>query len=201
MVVDDNPVNRQVLAGMLRASGIEVVEAEHGQDALDQLRVRPLPLVLMDVRMPVMDGYAATAAIKSDPRLRNTAVIAVSASVVPEVIARMQANGCDDFVSKPVRVDELLAKVAQHLGLPLRNVEIEPTLAARTVDARLPEALLVELRAAVALGDVAAMRAALLPLRGGGAELLVMAQHVERLLDNFDLDAVRDLLAPDAASA
>src|SRR5690606_12700244 len=104
MVVDDNPINRQVLAGMLRASGVDVVEAEHGQDALDQLRARPLPLVLMDVRMPVMDGYAATAAIKSDASLRGTVVIAVSASVFPEVIARMRAEGCDDFVTKPVRV-------------------------------------------------------------------------------------------------
>lgn len=201
MVVDDNPVNRQVLSGMLRASGVEVVEAEHGQDALDKLRARPLPLVLMDVRMPVMDGYAATAAIKGDPVLRDTVVIAVSASVFPDVIARMQANGCDDFVSKPVRVDELLAKVAQHLELPLRTVELEPTLPAPPTDASLPEELLVELRSAVALGDVAAMRAALLPLRSGGAESLIMAYHVERLLDNFDLDAVRDLLAGDTASA
>ena len=200
MVVDDNPVNRQVLSGMLRASGVEVVEAEHGLDALTKLRARPLPLVLMDVRMPVMDGYAATAAIKGDPALRGTVVIAVSASVFPEVIARMQANGCDDFVSKPVRVDELLAKVAQHLGLPLRNVEIERALPAMTIDAQLPEALLVELRSAVALGDVAAMRAVLLSLRSGGTELQMLVQHVERLLDNFDLDAVRDLLARSAGS-
>ncbi len=113
----------------------------------------------------------------------------------------MQANGCDDFVSKPVRVDELLAKVAQHLGLPLRSVDLEPALAATAIEARLPEALLMELRSAVALGDVAAMRAALLPLRGGGAEMLILVHHVERLLDNFDLDAVRDLVAGDTTSA
>src|SRR5690606_19210740 len=123
---------RQVLAGMLRASGVDVVEAEHGQDALDQLRARPLPLVLMDVRMPVMDGYAATAAIKSDASLRGTVVIAVSASVFPEVIARMRAEGCDDFVTKPVRVGELLAKVPQYRTLPLRTVELA------SVDERAP---------------------------------------------------------------
>jgi PAS domain S-box-containing protein len=201
MVVDDNPVNRQVLSGMLRASGVDVVEAEHGLDALDKLRARPLPLVLMDVRMPTMDGYAATAAIKSDPALRDTVVIAVSASVFPEVVARMRAQGCDDFVSKPVRVGELLTKVAQHLRLPLRNVEIASATMTVATDARLPEPLIAELRAAVALGDVEAMRAALVPLRSAGPELLAMAQHVERMLDNFDIDAVRDLLAPDNASA
>ncbi|MDB6061784.1 MAG: hypothetical protein JWM78_1887 [Verrucomicrobiaceae bacterium] len=200
MVVDDNPVNRQVLSGMLRASGVEVVGAEHGQDALDQLRARPLPLVLMDVRMPVMDGFAATAAIKNDPLLRDTIVIAVSASVFPDVIARMKAQGCDDFLSKPVRVGELLAKVAQHLQLPLRTVEMTNSTPLAVADTRLPGPLIEELHAAVALGDVEAMRAALAPLRNGSAELRALAQHVEHLLDNFDIDAVRDLLAPNRAS-
>jgi PAS domain S-box-containing protein len=200
MVVDDNPVNRQVLSGMLRASGVDVVEAEHGQDALDKLRARPLPLVLMDVRMPVMDGYAATAAIKTDPNLRDTIVIAVSASVFPEVIARMRAQGCDDFVSKPVRVGELLSKVAQHLDLPLRSVEIASAANATAADTRLPESLIGELRAAVAFGDIEAMRAALIPLRHGAPELIAMVQHVEQMLDNFDIDGVRDLLAPSKVS-
>lgn len=201
MVVDDNPINRQVLSGMLRAGGVDVVEAEHGLDALEKLRANPVPLVLMDVRMPTMDGFAATAAIKGDPQLRDTVVIAVSATVLPEVIARMRAEGCDDFLSKPVRVGELLAKVAQHLHLPLRSIETASAAAFTAGDARLPESSMGELRSAVALGDVEAMRAALIPLRQGGPELMALAQHVERLLDNFDIDAVRALLVPARASA
>lgn len=121
MVVDDNPVNRQVLAGMLRANGINVVEAEHGREALEKLRIQFVPLVLMDVRMPVMDGFAATRAIKSNPLLRKAKVIAVSASVFPDTVAAMRAAGCDDFIKKPVRLRELLEKIALHLELPLRH--------------------------------------------------------------------------------
>ena len=123
MVVDDNPVNRQVLAGMLRASGMDVVEAEHGREALEKLRIQFVPLILMDVRMPVMDGFAATRAIKSNPLLRKAKVIAVSASVFPDTVAAMRAAGCDDFIKKPVRVRELLEKIAQHLQLPLLEAQ------------------------------------------------------------------------------
>src|SRR5690606_27579951 len=77
MVVDDNEDNRLVLSGLLRSVGAEIVEAEHGADALEKLRAQPVPLVLMDVRMPVMDGIEATRRIKADVALHNTVVIAV----------------------------------------------------------------------------------------------------------------------------
>lgn len=199
MVVDDNPINRQVMSGMLRASGIEVCEAEHGQDALDKLRAHPVPLVLMDVRMPVLDGFAATAAIKADPQLRATAIIAVSASVFPDVIARMRAQGCVDFVGKPVRVAELLSKVAAHLQLPLRTLDIS-TRDAKLPAAELPAEVRSELSAAIALGDVEAMHAALKPLQAMSPSLSALAGHIERLLNDFDIDAVRDLIAVPAQS-
>jgi CheY-like chemotaxis protein len=200
MVADDNQINRQVLAGMLRASGIAIVEAEDGQHALDQLRARvregrPLPLVLMDVRMPVMDGFAATRAIKDDPLLRDTVVIAVSASVFPDVVTRMREEGCDDFVSKPVRIGVLLEVVAKYLRLPLR-APAEPQVAA--LGARLPSALLQNLRAALAVGDIESLRAALPSLRDT-PELDTWVQEFEQRLDHFDIEAVRELLTEAAA--
>ena len=198
MVADDNPINRQVLSGMLRASGIDVREAENGQDALDKLREHPVPLVLMDVRMPVLDGFGATAAIKADPQLRGTIVIAVSASVFPDVIARMRAHGCADFIGKPVRVAELLSKVAEHLKLPLRALDI-PARDERPLTAVLPETVRSELASAIALGDVEAMRATLKPLQNKSAALMALAQHIEQLLNDFDIDAVRELIASQRA--
>jgi PAS domain S-box-containing protein len=200
MVADDNQINRQVLAGMLRASGIAIVEAEHGQDALDQLHARaragrPLPLVLMDVRMPVMDGFAATRAIKADPLLRDTVVIAVSASVFPDVVTRMREEGCDDFVSKPVRIGVLLEMVAKYLRLPLR-MAAEPQTAA--MGARLPSELLQNLRAALAVGDIETLRAALPALRDA-PELDAWVREFEQRLDHFDIEAVGELLTEAAA--
>jgi PAS domain S-box-containing protein len=195
MVADDNQINRHVLAGMLRASGIGIVEAENGQDALDQLRARtreglPVPLVLMDVRMPVMDGFTATRAIKADPLLRDTVVIAVSASVFPDVVTRMREEGCDDFVSKPVRIGELLEVVAKYLRLPLRAAVASPVTAA---GARLPAALLQNLRGALAVGDIEALRGALPALRDK-PELHAWVREFEQRLDHFDIEAVRELL-------
>lgn len=190
MVVDDNPVNRQVLAGMLRASGIGIIEAEHGQQALERLRERPVPLVLMDVRMPVLDGFATTRAIKCDPALRDTIIIAVSASVFPDVVDGMRAQGCADFISKPVRVADLLAMMAKHLGLPLRELPgVRPAAKPATP---LPAQVAQALSAAIAVGDIEAMHAALQPLRAMSPEL---ADRIGALLDNFDIEAVVELLA------
>ncbi len=154
----------------------------------------------MDVRMPVMDGFAATAAIKADPQLRDIVVIAVSASVFPDVIARMRAHGCADFVGKPVRVAELLSKVAEHLQLPLRALTSAPReepLSLRDEaqrSAQLPATVGDELAAAIALGDVEAMRATLRPLRDQAA-LSALVQRIEQLIDDFDIDALRELIA------
>jgi signal transduction histidine kinase/ActR/RegA family two-component response regulator len=200
MVVDDNPINRQVLSGMLRASGVEVCEAEHGQDALDKLRLHPVPLVLMDVRMPVLDGFAATAAIKADPLLCNTIVIAVSASAFPDVIARMRAHGCADFVGKPVRVSELLSKVAEHLQLPLYAFEI-PSRDSKTPVVPMPENVREELASAIALGDLEAMRNVLAPLYESSPQMLALARHIEQLLDDFDIEAVRELVTAQIPTA
>lgn len=194
MVVDDNPVNRQVLAGMLRASGIGIIEAEHGQQALERLREQPVPLVLMDVRMPVLDGFATTRAIKRDPALRDTIIIAVSASVFPDVVEGMRAQGCADFISKPVRAADLLAILAKHLQLPLR--ELAPARPALRPAAPLPAPVVDALNAAIAVGDIEAMHAALQPLRGMSPELACLAERIAALLDNFDIEAVVELLTP-----
>jgi signal transduction histidine kinase/ActR/RegA family two-component response regulator len=121
LVADDNPINRQVLASMLRANGLATSEVENGQEAIAALRTQHYALVLMDVRMPVMDGLTATREIRADPTLRDTKIIVVSASVSTATIKEMLAAGCDDFIKKPVRVRELLEKVARHLQLPLRE--------------------------------------------------------------------------------
>lgn len=123
LVADDNPINRQVLTSMLRANGFSTDEAENGLEVIQALRQRSYALVLMDVRMPVMDGLTATRAIKANPLLRHTQIIVVSASVSTDTITQMHDAGCDDFIKKPVRVRELLEKVAKHLNLPLREVQ------------------------------------------------------------------------------
>jgi CheY-like chemotaxis protein len=81
----------------------------------------------MDVRMPVMDGYQASQAIKAGNG-PETVIIAITASVFEEERARVLAAGCDDFVRKPFREEEIFAKMAQHLGVAYLYEELEPVL-------------------------------------------------------------------------
>ncbi|MGB8700640.1 MAG: ATP-binding protein [Thermosynechococcaceae cyanobacterium] len=117
LVVDDLPENRCVLVKLLSPLGFEVQEAADGQAAI-ALSESWLPhLIFMDIRMPVMDGLAATRAIKDNPKAHQPIIIALTASVFDEDRYLIDAVGCDDFVSKPFREEHLLAKIGQHLGV------------------------------------------------------------------------------------
>lgn len=110
LLVEDNLVNRMIGAEMLRGFGLEVVEAENGRGALDRMAERPVDLVLMDIQMPVLDGYAATRAIRErEARLRlpRVPIIALTANAFEEDAARSLAAGMDAHLSKPYSRDQL----------------------------------------------------------------------------------------------
>jgi two-component system, sensor histidine kinase len=118
LLVDDNPVNLLVAATMLERCGLQVVSAEHGRQALEQLRAQRFDLVLMDCHMPELDGYAATTAWRQEEARRllpRTPVVALTASAIDDDRARCLASGMDDHLVKPFEMDELLAVVARHL--------------------------------------------------------------------------------------
>lgn len=112
LIVDDHPANRDLLRIMLQAADCETAEAADGQQALAALAVQPFDLVLMDVRMPVMDGMAATRAIRAlDAPLRDVPVLAVTAEAMPEDAARCIAAGMDGHLAKPVTQAKLYAAI------------------------------------------------------------------------------------------
>lgn len=112
LIVDDHPANRDLLRIMLQAADCETAEAADGEQALAALAVQPFDLVLMDVRMPVMDGMAATRAIRAlDAPLRDVPVLAVTAEAMPEDAARCIAAGMDGHLAKPVTQAKLYAAI------------------------------------------------------------------------------------------
>lgn len=118
LVVDDNSANREVLSRLLEFDGHEVAEAAGGREAFEQIQRRRPDLVLMDLAMPGLDGWSATAALKADPELRDIPVIVVTGHVTRDEIERALAAGCQDVVSKPIDFHVLKDKVARHLGAP-----------------------------------------------------------------------------------
>jgi len=118
LLVEDNPVNRIIASEMLRRMGLEVVEAENGQHAVEVLRRQPVDLVLMDQMMPVLDGAEATARIRAgDAGAGATAVpiVAITANALPGDADRALAAGMDDYLSKPFTQRELEAKLSRWL--------------------------------------------------------------------------------------
>ena len=115
LAVDDDPVNRLLLNKIFSTPGFEVKEAHNGQQAIQLWQNWRPDLILMDMRMPVMDGYAATRWIKQQREANQTLVIALTASAFEEERQAILDVGCDDFIPKPFHRDALLARVTQHL--------------------------------------------------------------------------------------
>ena len=115
LLVEDNPVNRQIAIELLQAAGVDVVPAEDGRQALRRLEETPalFDVVLMDLQMPGMDGYTATAEIRKQPRFDNLPIIAMTAHAMVEERDRCLAAGMVDHISKPIDVALLYATLAR----------------------------------------------------------------------------------------
>jgi PAS domain S-box-containing protein len=117
LIVEDKWESRQLLLKMLEPLGFEIKEASNGQDAIAQWESFKPHLIWMDLRMPVMDGYEATKQIKSHLKGQATVIIALTASAFEEDRVVAISAGCDDFVRKPFREEEIFEKMAHHLGV------------------------------------------------------------------------------------
>ncbi|BAY48004.1 ATP-binding protein [Scytonema sp. HK-05] len=125
LVVDDKWANRSVLVNMLEPLGFEVLEATDGLDGLNKAHQFQPDIILLDLVMPVMDGFEATRRLRMMPELEGVVVIAISASVFDFDHQQSREVGCDGFLPKPVREADLLEKVRVHLGLEWVYEEID----------------------------------------------------------------------------
>jgi two-component system cell cycle response regulator DivK len=115
LVVEDNEENRRILRDLLTSAGFVLTEAVNGAEGVAAAeRVRP-DLILMDIQLPVLDGYEATRRIKAQPDLRAIPIIAVTSYALSGDDVRAFAAGCDDYVTKPFSPRALLAKVREYL--------------------------------------------------------------------------------------
>ncbi len=117
LIVEDVAENRQLLLKLLAPLGFEVQEATNGQEGIALQSTWKPHLILMDMLMPVMDGYAATKLIKQTPEGKETIIIALTASAFDEQRHIILSAGCDDLICKPFREEVLFEKIAHHLNL------------------------------------------------------------------------------------
>ena len=116
LVVDDNPQNAKLARVLLAGEGYDVRTAGDAEEALRLLEEFDPRVILMDIQMPGMDGLELTARLKRDPRRAGTTIIALTAYAMKGDRERALAAGCDDYISKPIDADALLALVARHAG-------------------------------------------------------------------------------------
>jgi two-component system, cell cycle response regulator DivK len=116
LVVEDQEDNRQILRDLLGNAGYELTEAENGEEAIAAVARRRPDLILMDIQLPIMDGYEATRRIRTNSDLKSVPIIAVTSYALAGDENKALAAGCDGYVSKPYSPRDLLAKVRAYLA-------------------------------------------------------------------------------------
>jgi two-component system cell cycle response regulator DivK len=116
LVIEDQEDNRQILRDLLGNAGYEMTEACDGQEGVAAASAQRPDLILMDIQLPIMDGYEATRRIKAVPELKAIPIIAVTSYALSGDEAKAIAAGCDAYVTKPYSPRQLLAKVNEFLA-------------------------------------------------------------------------------------
>jgi CheY-like chemotaxis protein len=118
LLVEDNEMNRDMLSRRLERRGYQVVCAPDGEQAIALARSEAPALILMDMSLPVLDGWEATRRLKADNATKAIPIIALTAHAMDTDAARARECGCDDFDTKPVELPRLLEKIQRLLGSP-----------------------------------------------------------------------------------
>jgi two-component system, cell cycle response regulator DivK len=113
LLVEDNPVNAKLMVRRLERSGYEVIVAEDGETAIALAHSEQLQLILMDISLPGINGWEATQLLRGDPMTAVLPIIALTAHDDPEIRQRCLAMGFNDYATKPVDFEQLLAKIQQ----------------------------------------------------------------------------------------
>jgi CheY-like chemotaxis protein len=202
LIVDDKPLNRQLLIKLLNTLGFELKEATNGQEAIEIWDSWEPHLIWMDMRMPVMDGYEATQYIKSTIKGQATAIIALTASVLEEERAVILSAGCDAFMRKPFREADIFDAMHKHIGVRyiyedrgqanlLAIKEGDRTMTAADF-VKLPESLVADLKLAILNADIDLIDSLIEQIRLKDA---VTAGAIANCIENFEYDKVLKLIS------
>ncbi len=199
LIADDIEDNRQLLAQLLGPVGFELKVVTNGAEAVREFEQWRPHLILMDFRMPVMDGHEAMRRIRTMPGGKELKMIAVTASALEENRQELLSVGADDFISKPFREVELFQKIHRHLGVEYVYAEDSPAAALDeaaelTADslAGWPEELLESLRESVVTADLDQLLAKIAEVEARDPRV---AAGLRRLAEGFQYQKLLDLLS------
>jgi CheY-like chemotaxis protein/class 3 adenylate cyclase len=139
VAIDDDETIRTLIAAALRAEGYEVLEADNGASGLALVREKAPDLVISDVNMPVMDGFAMVQALRADPAFQATPIILLTSLQERAHVRNGMTSGADDYLTKPLVFDELRAAAAAQLNKQLMRQSVQNTAVDTAIDAALRE--------------------------------------------------------------
>ncbi len=195
LVVDDQPANRQMLELLLGRCRLDVVSVSNGRDALEMTELWRPHLIFMDMRMPIMGGMETTRRLRAMPQGQSVPIVALTASVFEEERKCILAGGCDAFISKPFREEDIFKLLAHYLPVSLSYASV-PKLAQSvmaplpTADA-LPTAVREELYTAVCSAQGNQILQLIIPLETAQPQLF---QQLSYLVHEFRYDIILDWL-------
>jgi len=202
LIADDRETNRQLLLQMLKVVGFATQYAVNGKEAVQMVQKWKPQVVLMDMAMPVMDGYEATRKIKASPNSRNTAIVAVTASAFEEDKKRILAAGADDYLSKPFKDAELFEIIGRLTGAEYLYEETSSLKVSETADdkvlmcktvAALPPDLVNQMRAAVESADIDQLNDLVLQLAKGQP---LLAKQIQEMAARYEYEALTEIFSP-----
>lgn len=200
LVADDKADNRQILGRLLQSLGFEVDEAENGARAVELAVTRSPDLIFMDLVMPVKDGFEAIRELREQGgELARIPIVAVSASAFDTTRANSVRAGCDEFIAKPVRLDEVMEVLARLLRLewvrgPVRSKTNHGD--GNGQRPRLPAGLADDLYHLAMQGDVHALNRMLAEARRNEAVPSELLSELSALAGSYDMKALREFLRP-----
>ncbi len=210
LVVDDRSENRSVVINLLEAIGFELNEAADGQEGLEKAVEFQPNLILADLVMPRMDGFAMIRQLRQLPQFQSTIIIAVSASVFDADRQNCLASGCNDFLAKPIQAFELLHKIQTYLNLSwisepeatakyfTKNFTGAVPLASSPDEMSVPPRdELITLYKAAKGGNVEAVEQEILRLKQLNPEYSSFAAKVLELSEDFEYEAIVKLIESD----
>jgi signal transduction histidine kinase/streptogramin lyase/CheY-like chemotaxis protein len=201
LVVDDRWANRQLLTRLLKPLGFDLREAESGEEAVEIASSFQPHLIFMDMRMVGMSGVEATQRIKATPLGKSIAIVALTASAFEEERAEIISSGCDDFLRKPFRAEEIFAVMSKHIGVryqyaddparqeaPMTRIQLQELVPTMN---NLPAALRDRFTEAIELGDMKMLDSVIAEIRKSNP---VLAEALAHLAEHFKYDELLSLV-------
>jgi CheY-like chemotaxis protein len=200
LIVEDLEENRRLLVEILTSVGFEVREAKQGVEALSLWESWRPHLILMDLRMPIVDGYTATKYIRERPQSQETVIIALTASIFEEEREKVLRAGFNDFISKPFQQRDIFDKIAKYLGVQYIYEVVEPTPQKQLVEtvsveylSMMPPEWLEQMYQAAYYLDTEIMNELIVQIPESKASL---SKALTDYINNFNSDRIMDMIRP-----